>query len=349
MLTPGAQNSDAFEVEGETALSHLRLLLVLGRQTEKGVRMLGSWLALRLRGPRIVTTPWGGQGGYGRSQENIWGAIPWVKVSIRNCYPTQSPAKGSNSLGIKVRFTPLEQTLQSVRLCLKVEQGLVVEEGSHSHVAHSTVTVAPVCFSFLTAGTIWNISPSRIWKNKNYCISMFSHSPFPSLQCSILRAAEFILSCRMVKWGPDGTGKEVDTPQEILDSDQWVACDFTSRSRTCPWAVILCRGEDEWVCSSVLSLYYVSFVFKYLLSTLSSNPQARNSDFILDNFLSLTHHSMRCQDLKTLFLKELSTPISRSKLMATVLIHLSRFNNHFLNCFSAFTFPFQSYQKSISF
>lgn len=37
-----AQNNNSFEVEAEITLSHLRLLLALGKQTGKGGRVLGQ-------------------------------------------------------------------------------------------------------------------------------------------------------------------------------------------------------------------------------------------------------------------------------------------------------------------
>lgn len=151
--------------------------------------------------------------------------------------------------------------------------------------------------------------------------------------------AEFILDCRMAKWGLDGIGKGVDT---LGNPGYWpVAYDLTGRSMTCSWAVALWEGEAEWVCSCVIFVL-VSFSDTWL-PILSSNllnqqlglhpwqfhEMSRSENFIsqrtLHPYLSLQTHG-HC----------FNPPLPWS-------------DNHLLNCPSASTFPFWSYQNTIFF
>lgn len=54
--------------------------------------------------------------------------------------------------------------------------------------------------------------------------------------------SEFFLGCRIAKWGQDGIGKGVDTPQEILDSDQWPKTSPVGAGRAHSTAVAHWRG-----------------------------------------------------------------------------------------------------------
>lgn len=136
-------------------------------------------------------------------------------------------------------------------------------------------------------------------------LNIFSFSPL-FFSCSwgvYWSGCIYYWDCRMVKQGYCGIGKEVDSPWETLNSDQW-PMNLPVAEQPQGYGP-LGRGWGSlqlWI----RWMYYVRFVCKYLFSILLSHPGSG----ILDHFLSLAQHLMRCQDLKTSFPKEPFIPPS---------------------------------------